>query len=104
AAAPAPAGPSAVRLWIGAGRRDEIAAGDVMGALVRSGGLARESIGRIDIRESFTLVELGAGVDAEAVAEKVTGRTIGKRRLVARVDRGRPGGRARPGMPPRPPR
>lgn len=96
--------PSSVRLWIGAGKRDEVGQGDVMGALTRYAAVPREAIGKIEIRESFTLVELGSGVDAEAVAEKVTGRSIGKRRLVARVDRGRAPGKPRPGMPPRPPR
>jgi hypothetical protein len=103
-AAPIARPPSSVRLWIGAGKRDEVAQGDVMGALTRYAAVPREAIGKIEIRESFTLVELGSGVDAEAVAEKVTGRSIGKRRLVARVDRGRAPGKPRPGMPPRPPR
>ena len=104
AAAPVARPPSAVRLWIGAGKRDEVGQGDVMAALTRYAAVPREAIGKIEIRESFTLVELGSGVDAEAVAEKVTGRSIGKRRLVARVDRGRTPGGPRPGMPPRPPR
>jgi hypothetical protein len=104
AAAPAARPPSSVRLWIGAGKRDEVGQGDVMAALTRYAAVPREAIGKIEIRESFTLVELGSGVDAEAVAEKVTGRSIGKRRLVARVDRGRAPGKPRPGMPPRPPR
>jgi hypothetical protein len=93
-----------VRLWIGAGKRDEVGQGDLMAALTRYAAVPREAIGKIEIRESFTLVELTSGVDAEAVAEKVTGRSIGKRRLVARVDRGRTPGKPRPGMPPRPPR
>jgi len=104
AAAPVARPPSGVRLWIGAGKRDEVGQGDVMGALTRYAAVARDAIGKIEIRESFTLVELASGVDAEAVAEKVTGRSIGKRRLVARVDRGRASGKPRPGMPPRPPR
>jgi len=103
-AAPIARPPSSVRLWIGAGTRDDVGQSDVMGALTRYAAVPREAIGKIEIRESFTLVELGSGVDAEAVAEKVTGRSIGKRRLVARVDRGRAPGKPRPGMPPRPPR
>lgn len=79
------------KLWIGAGRRDEIAAGELVALLVRDAGVPREAIERIEVRESFSLVELAPGTDAEATADRMTGRTVRKRRIVARVDRGRPG-------------
>jgi hypothetical protein len=48
----------------------------------------REAIGKVEIRETFTLVEL-KGADPAAVAERLTGKSIRKRRLVARPDKGR---------------
>ena len=86
-ASPSSAGGPPVRLWVSAGRRDEIAPGDLVGVLVRECEVPREAIGRVEIRESYSLVELGPEAGPEAVAERLTGKTIRKRRLVARLDR-----------------
>jgi ATP-dependent RNA helicase DeaD len=40
------------------GTRDGIAAKNLLGAILNEGGLAREAIGRIQIRETFSLIEL----------------------------------------------
>jgi ATP-dependent RNA helicase DeaD len=40
------------------GARDGIAAKNLLGAILNEGGLVREAIGRIQVRESFSLVEL----------------------------------------------
>ena len=40
------------------GTRDGIAARNLLGAILNEGGLTRDAIGRIQIRESFSLVEL----------------------------------------------
>ncbi|HBZ92620.1 MAG TPA: ATP-dependent RNA helicase, partial [Pseudomonas sp.] len=40
------------------GTRDGTAAKNLLGAVVSEGGLARDAIGRIQIRETFSLVEL----------------------------------------------
>lgn len=92
AAPSAPARPAAaaVRLWVAIGKRDAVTPHDLVAALLKDGGVPKEAIGKIEIRETFSLVELGAAVEADAVAERLTGKTIRKRRLVARVDRGRP--------------
>ncbi len=79
---------STIKLWIGIGKRDAVTPHDLVAALVKDAGVAREAVGKVEIRESFTLVELGAGADPEAVAERLTGKSIRKRRLVARLDRG----------------
>lgn len=94
-AAPArPPAPS-VQLWVGIGKRDAVTPHDLVAALIKDAGVSKEAVGKVEIRESFSLVQIAPEVDAEAVADKLTGRTIRKRRLVARVDRGRParGGR-----------
>ena len=85
---PAPVSAPSSKLWVGIGKRDSVTPSDLVGALIKDAGVSREAVGKVEIRESFTLVEL-AGVDATAVAERLTGKTIRKRRLVARLDRGR---------------
>lgn len=40
------------------GARDGIAAKNLLGAILNEGGLARDAIGRIQVRDSFSLVEL----------------------------------------------
>jgi ATP-dependent RNA helicase DeaD len=89
AAPPAASAGTAAKLWIGIGKRDAVTPHDLVAALVKDAGVAKEFVGKVEIRESFTLVELGAGADPEAVAERLTGKSIRKRRVVARLDRGR---------------
>jgi hypothetical protein len=57
--------------------------------------VAREKIGRIELREGYSLVELPAQ-EAERIASALNGITIRRKRVVARVDRGpaRPPARA----------
>lgn len=47
-----------VRCRTALGARDGIAARNLLGAILNEGGLAKEAIGRIQIRDSFSLVEL----------------------------------------------
>ncbi|TBU72916.1 ATP-dependent RNA helicase [Pseudomonas daroniae] len=56
--APMPLGEGRARCRTALGARDGIAAKNLLGAILNEGGLAREAIGRIQIRESFSLVEL----------------------------------------------
>lgn len=95
--APAVARPSAaaVRLWVGIGRRDEVTPHDLVGSLVKECEVAREAVGRVEIRETFSIIELNGAGDPDRIAERMTGKMIRKRRLVARVDRGRPAGKER---------
>jgi DbpA-like RNA binding protein len=90
-AAPAAAatGPSE-RLWIAVGKRDSVTPHDLVAALINEGGVAKAAIGKVEIRETFSLVEVSASADPAQVAERLTGKTIRKRRVVARVDKGRP--------------
>ncbi|HEU5218213.1 MAG TPA: DbpA RNA binding domain-containing protein [Gemmatimonadales bacterium] len=88
--APAPAGASGpVRIWVGVGKKDLATAHDLVGLLVKEVGVARESVGKVEIRDTFALVELKGADDPEQVAERMAGKMIRKRRVVARVDRGR---------------
>ena len=76
------------KLFISIGSRDEVRPGDLVGALANEGGISSAKIGRVEIRESHTLVDVASDV-AEEVASKVNGISIRGRRIVARVDQGR---------------
>jgi hypothetical protein len=80
---------SAARVWVNAGRKDEVGPHDLVGLLVNELRLDRAAIGRIELRETFSLVEVPAE-DAGRIATALTGRTLRRRRLIARVDTGAP--------------
>ena len=97
AAGPAPA--AAARVWVGIGKKDGVSPNDFVGLMTKELRVARESIGRIELRDSFSLIEV-PGSEAEAIARALTGATVRRKRLVAHVDRGTTGApRARPGAP-----
>jgi ATP-dependent RNA helicase DeaD len=90
------------RVWVGIGRKDGAGAADLVGILTREIGIDASKIGRIEIRELFSLVEVPAA-EAEAIAQGLSGKTIRRRQVVAKVDRGRPsdGSRGPSGPSPR---
>src|SRR5699024_69428 len=55
---PLPVTEGRVRCRTALGNRDGVAARNLLGAILNEGGLSRDAIGRIQIRESFSLVEL----------------------------------------------
>jgi hypothetical protein len=75
-----------VRVHVNAGRRDQLRPGDLVGALLHAVGLVKEDIGRIELREGFTLVDVRAE-EAERAVRGLTGTTLRGRRIVARLDR-----------------
>src|SRR5438128_1874010 len=77
-----------VRVFVGLGKKDRASAKDLVGALIREAGIAKGDIGRIEVRETFSLVEVGAAA-AEQAVRGLTGTTIRGRRVVARLDRER---------------
>jgi len=81
-------GASAVwaKLFVNAGRRDRLRPGDLVGALINEVGLSKEQIGRIELRESHTTVEVAASV-AQRAADGLGSVTVRGRRLGARLDR-----------------
>ncbi len=89
--APVPAGGATgpVRIWVGVGKKDMATAHDLVGLLVKEVGVPRESVGKVELRDGFSLVELKGVADPEQVAERMAGKMIRKRRVVARVDRGK---------------
>ncbi len=88
-AAPAPKslpGPAWVKIFITVGRRDKAAAKDLVGAMTRELGVSKEDIGKVDVRDSFTLVDV-AGAAAPAIIQGLSRVTIRGKRLTARLDR-----------------
>lgn len=100
AAARASGTPSWSKLFIGVGERDGLNKGDLLGAITGEAGLTGDSVGRIDIRESHSLVEVHESV-ARKVIQALNGTSI--RGRAARVDFDRPRAKAptRKGRPSR---
>ncbi|MCY4573087.1 MAG: DbpA RNA binding domain-containing protein [Gemmatimonadetes bacterium] len=92
------------RLFMSAGQRDEIGPGELLGAITSESGIKGSRVGRIDVRESHSLVEVRES-DAAKVIKALNGTTVGGRALRVDYDRA-PDRRSRgkPGQgPPKPP-
>ena len=94
-------GAGMTRLFISVGSRDNVRPGDLVGAIANQAGVASASIGKVDIRESHSVVEVSPDI-SELVIEKVTGTEIRGRRAIVRRDeerQSRGAGRARAPRP-----
>jgi hypothetical protein len=76
-----------LKLFVTVGRKDNASAKDLVGALIKEVGLQKGQIGKIDVRENFSLVDVAAAVMDQAV-QRLSGVTIRGRRVTARPDRG----------------
>lgn len=79
-----------IRLFVSAGKRDEIGPRELLGALTNQSGVPGNRVGRIDVREAHSLIEVRTG-DARKVISALNGTTLGGRSL--RVDYDRAKGR-----------
>lgn len=94
----APAAPAEMGvMWVSGGSADNIQPKDLVGALVNEIKVDRAIIGKVEVKEKFSLVELPAA-DLERIASAFTGTTMKRKRILARADR------AREERPPRAPR
>lgn len=87
AAEPEPRLPAWVRLFLTVGRKDGVRPADLVGAIAGEAHITREQIGRIDIGETYSRVEVAADV-APRVLERLNGVTIRGRAVRVDVDRG----------------
>ena len=92
AAAPGQLAPEVVssataRVWVGVGKKDGATPNDFVGVLTKELRYDRAKIGKIEVRELYSLVEVPAS-EAESLANRLTGVTIRRRRVTARIDRG----------------
>jgi ATP-dependent RNA helicase DeaD len=94
--------PAWAKLFLGVGERDGLKPGDLVGAITGEAGVDGKQVGKIDIRESHTVVEVHDSV-ARRVIKALNGTTIKGRAVRADFDRPRKGG-GRPPRSTRPPR
>ena len=87
---PLPDLPSTTRIYVGVGKKDGATVNDLVAVLTKEIRVDRAKIGRVELRDAFALVELPTQ-DAERVAAALNGVTIRRKRVTARVDRGRSG-------------
>jgi ATP-dependent RNA helicase DeaD len=91
------------RLFFSVGARDGLRVGEVVATIGNDGGVPSAAIGKVDIRDTHTIVEVSPTV-APQLIEKLSGKTMSGRRLIVRPDqaatepsapRGREGGARR---------
>jgi ATP-dependent RNA helicase DeaD len=86
---PRPEVPAVAKIYVGIGKRDGATVNDLVAVLTKEVRVDRAKIGRVELRDSYTLVEIPAQ-DAESVASALNGKILRRKRVTARVDRGRP--------------
>jgi ATP-dependent RNA helicase DeaD len=98
-AVPSPAAPTgapvSTRIFINVGARDNVGPGDLVGAISGESGIPGSRIGRIELRDNHSIVEVRSE-DADKIVSAITGIAIRGRRVTARPDTERPA-RERPG-------
>jgi ATP-dependent RNA helicase DeaD len=87
AAPPVPDIPATAKIYVGIGKKDGATVNDLVAVLTKDIRVDRGKIGRVELRDAYSLVELPAQ-EAERVASALTGVTIRRKRITARVDRG----------------
>ncbi len=75
-----------VRVFVSVGRKDRASAKDLVGALIKEAGLQKGQIGKIDVRETFSLVDVAPAV-AEQAVRRMAGVSVRGRRVTARPER-----------------
>lgn len=74
------------RVYVGAGRRDDIRAGDLVGAITGESPAVGGQIGKIEIRGNFSLVDIDSQI-VDEVIESLNGTMIKGRQASVRLDR-----------------
>lgn len=75
-----------VKVWVGVGKRDRVGPKDLVGALIKEVQVDRTQLGRIDVTEGFSVVEVAPGA-AERVITGLGRVTLRGKRVTARLDR-----------------
>lgn len=74
------------RLFISVGERDGVRPSDIVGAITGESGIKGEEVGRVDIRDTFSVVEV-ASAGADRVIRALNGTTMKNRALRVDYDR-----------------
>ncbi|MEX2178162.1 MAG: DbpA RNA binding domain-containing protein, partial [Gemmatimonadaceae bacterium] len=77
------------RLYINVGSMDDVRPGDLVGAITNEAGISKAELGRVDVRDKHSTVEVATPV-ANTVVSKLTGLQMKGRRVLARIDEDRP--------------
>lgn len=78
--------PTWIRVRIDVGKRHRIRTGDLVGALLNAVELPKNRVGRVDVREGYSLVEVRAD-DADKAVKGLNGLVLRGNKLTARPDR-----------------
>ncbi len=84
------------RLFVNAGKADGMTPRDLVGSIANESGISSEQIGKIELRDTHSIVEISTPV-AEQVANKMNGITVRGKRLTMRVDNDKPSSRTERG-------
>jgi ATP-dependent RNA helicase DeaD len=87
ASLPLPENPATSKIYVGLGKKDGATANDFVAVLTKELRFDRSKIGRIELRDAYSLIEVPAQ-DAEKLAGALNGVTVRRKRVTARVDRG----------------
>jgi ATP-dependent RNA helicase DeaD len=79
--------PATSKIYVGLGKKDGATANDFVAVLTKELRFERGKIGRIELRDAYSLIEIPAQ-DAEKLAGALNGATVRRKRVTARVDRG----------------
>lgn len=82
------------KVWINLGRKDGATIGEVMAFVTLDAGVSRGAMGKLDLKDTFTLIEFASEDEARRAVEKLAGASYKGRRITARIDKGREGRRA----------
>lgn len=88
----APAAPAAAwtgamtKLFVTLGERDDVKPGDLVGTIAGEAGIPGGQIGKVEVYESHTIVEVPAA-ESERIIAALNGKTIKGRKVAARADR-----------------
>lgn len=85
-----------VRLFVSLGHRDDAGPGDILGAITGEAQVEGSRVGRIDIRDTFSLVEVDRTV-ARRIIDAMNGTTVRGRSIRVDFDRPRSGRAGRRG-------
>lgn len=75
------------------GHQHGVKPGNIVGAIANEADLESRYIGRIDIREAFTLIDLPSGMPREVMEHLKRVRVAGQQLRISRDDGGAPRGR-----------
>lgn len=73
-----------VKLQVNIGKRDRVRPADIVGALLNGVGMPKDHVGRVDIKDTFTVVEVRLD-DSSRVVSELSRLTVRGRSLAARI-------------------